>query len=558
MKKGAWLAWIIAGLLWWAAMPVPILAADDPSLPAYVEPDPKIIIADDRWLPVFEAGSQAVLNIPIKNVGGRALNTVISLNISDPKTMFFETDKMSLNRYISSFSDQTLYSLPITIPANIEPGTYPLSVNVSFESTSGSGGSESATVYVKITNELRQPQLKLFNVQMEGDQLEAGQSKVVRLIMRNDGDLPINNISLRLSGFSANGINLDNWPDTQYLTELKAGEIHPVEYKLRVGSKLESGTHALDLAVQYEDKHHRKYNQEQKVYLPVIGKGDQDDFVPRIMLDNYYLGGDYVQAGQTFPLTLVFRNTSDQKSVRNIKASLSSEGDIFAPVGSSSSFYFPIIPPNQTVEHTIILNPRPNADHKVYTLVAKLDYQDEEGNKLEEQETISLPVVKEMKLTTSDVEVPPEVYPGSPTSISLDLYNTGRSNIRNLMIKTEGDFEVQNGTLFIGSLEAGKDDYYDATLVIQKEGKLKGKVILSYEDEMGQVFQMEKNFTLTVMPAPPAPPMGPEMPVNEAGPGKIKKWMIFAGAAMLIMAVTAATIVRLRRRRKLKEVELDE
>jgi hypothetical protein len=339
---------------------------------------------------------------------------------------------------------------------------------------------------------------------------------------------------------------------------MEAGELHPVEFRLQAGSKMASGTYPLDLAIEFKDQYHRKYTQEQKVYLPVAGKGEQGDLIPRILLEDYYLGGDYVQAGQTFPLTLVFSNTSENVTVANIKVSLASEGDVFAPVGSSSSFYFPKIAPEETAEHTIWLHVQPNAEHKVYTLLANLNYQDEDGNKLEEQEAISLPVTKEIKLVTSEVITPTEVYPGSPTNITLDLYNTGRSTIRNLMINTEGDFEVQNGSLFIGTLEAGQDDYYDATLVVPQEGEYQGKVILSYEDEMGNTYQLEKPFTLNVMLPPEPPSFGPEMPMEEVGQSPVKKWMIAIGTLVVLAAVVTIILLRRRHRRRMKEVELDE
>jgi hypothetical protein len=337
MRKADWLAWFLAGLIWWA-VPLTALAVEDVQ---FVEQDPIILIANDRWMPVLEAGSQANLSIPIKNAGGRAYNVHISIGASD--SLPFETEKMSLDKYISSFTGTTIYSIPITIPGNIEPGTYPLSVNVSYENSSGGGGSESATVYIKITSNLRQPQLKLMGIQTEGDELKAGSSQVVKLNLKNDSDIPISSINLRLSGFSTDGINLDNWPDSQFVTAMEAGELHPVEFRLQAGSKMASGTYPLDLAIEFKDQHHHKYTQEQKVYLPVAGKGESDDLIPRILLEDYYLGGDYVQAGQTFPLTLVFRNTSENVTVANIKVSLASEGDVFAPVGSSSSFYFPKI-----------------------------------------------------------------------------------------------------------------------------------------------------------------------------------------------------------------------
>lgn len=72
MRKRVFWVFIWFLICWW--IPVPLSAADGPSddlpidvfIPEYTEPEPVIVIAADRWMPEFEAGSDSVLNIPIK------------------------------------------------------------------------------------------------------------------------------------------------------------------------------------------------------------------------------------------------------------------------------------------------------------------------------------------------------------------------------------------------------------------------------------------------------------------------------------------------------------
>ncbi|MGR6835229.1 COG1361 S-layer family protein [Syntrophomonas erecta] len=522
--------------------------------------DPQIVIGLDSWMPVFNAGEQTELNIPIKNVrSGAAKDVTMSLVVSDLNNFPFEMKKMSFSNYISHFSgnSNTSFSLKVNVPANVKPGTYPLEVSVSYKTETGGGGQETATVYVKIVNAFKQPELKLFNVTLPGEKLAAGQTAPVKLNMQNDSDLLIKNAELHLSGFSPTGISLEQSPDTQYVNSIEPHKIHPVTYQLHAHAKMESGTYPLDLTIKFRDSYDREYEQQAKVFITVAGKDSQDDLTPRIILDNYSIGGEYAQCGQSFPLTMFFLNTSTTTTVKNTKISLASEGDVFAPVGSSNSFYIPSIEPGSSIEKTIVLKPKNNAEHQIYTLTANIDYQDSSGNKYDEKDTISIPVIKELKLVTSAVETPAQVFVGSPTGLSIDIYNTGRSLIRNLMVRTEGDFEVQDGNLFIGNIEAGKDDYYDVTVIPQKEGSLKGQVIMEYDDELGQHFTLTKAFTLQAMPAPEPPHPGKEM-AEKAGPkSELKKWMIPAGIGMLLI-LAVILMVRRRRRKKLEEVTLDE
>lgn len=532
------------------------LLADDSIVPVTPPENPLVIIAAERWMPTFKAGETSDLNIPIQNRSNTPATQVrVSVDLGDIKTAPFEIDKMLLTRHIGYLTGTTLVGFKVTVPVNAKPQIYPLNVSVSWSSEQGAGGSESATVYVKIENDLKQPIVKLQTISFDGDRLPIGKSSMVSLVMFNDSDLPIKDLELKLSGFNSNGINLDRWPDTQFVDKMKAKEVKSIAYRLYIDPVMESGTYNLDLAVKYKDQHDTEYTKELKVYVPVSGKGGSDDLTPRIIIDNYSFGGEYAHAGQTFPLLLSLLNTSQSKAIKNLKVSLSSEGGVFTPVGSSASFYIADLPPQNQMDKTLTLKPKTGAENGTHSITATLDYQDDKGNKYTETEVISIPVTQPLQLTTSEVVIPDQVFAQSPTAISVDFYNTGRAVIRNLMITTKGGFEIQNGDIYIGNLEAGKDDYYDVTVIPAKEGKFNGIIILEYDDEIGEHYKIEKPFTLTAL-APQEMPMEPGMEEPQPEPDKFPRWMIPA-AGGLVLLVAAGLIIR-RFRKKRQEIDFDE
>ena len=532
------------------------LLADDPIVPVTPPENPLVIIAADRWMPTFKAGETADLNIPIQNRSNTPATQVrISVDPGDLKSAPFEIDKMLLTRHVGYLTGTTVVGFKVKVPTNVKPQLYPLNVSVSWSSETGAGGSESATIYVKIENDLKQPIVKLQTVSFEGDRLPTGKSSMVSLVMFNDSDLPIKDLELKLSGFTSNGINLDRWPDTQFVDKMKAKEFKSISYRLYIDSVMESGTYNLDLAVKYKDQHDTEYTKEYKVYVPVSGKGGSDDLTPRIIIDNYSFGGEYVHAGQTFALLLSLLNTSQSKSIKNLKVSLNSEGGVFSPIGNSNSFFVADLPPQGRTDKTLTLKPKTGAENGTHIITTTLDYQDEKGNKFTETEIISIPVTQLLQLTTSEVVIPDQVFAQAPTAISLDFYNTGRAVIRNLMITTKGDFEIQNGDIYIGNLEAGKDDYYDVTVIPAKEGKFNGIIILEYDDEIGEHYKIEKPFILTAL-APQEMPVEPGMEEPQPEPDKFSKWMIPAAGGLVVL-VAAGLIIR-RFRKKRQEINFDE
>lgn len=531
-------------------LPISVQASEEKYEP------PRIVIAKDNWMPVYQAGETVNLSIPVENLSSTsATNVRFSITPGDPASFPFEMDKMTFTKYAYSLSGNSVFSYKVTIPANTKPGVYPIAVNLTYDE----GGGESATVYVKIVNEYKQPELKLMGVDFEGDKLSAGKSVLIKLRLHNEGDLNLEKVELKLNGFSNQGINLDNWPDTQHIKAINGRETKLVEYKLIIDSKLESGTYPLDLNITYYDEHDKEYKKDAKVYLPIDGKGATDDLTPRVIVDNYYFPYEYVEAGQAFPLTVSFFNTSETTTVKNIKVSLNADELAFSPVGSSNSFFIAEINPRETIERSITFKAKVDAENRNYTINTDIDFQDSNGNKYTEKEIISIPVKQNIALTVSNIEMPPQIYLDTPTSLSIDFYNTGRTLIRNLIIKTEGNFEIQEGNFFVGNLEPGKDNYYDVTIIPHEEGEMEGKIVFSYEDNIGEQFTTEVPFTINSMMQEMPPMMEHDMDMSpEAGKFKLSKKVMVAGGGTLLLILALIALVIRRRKKKQEEVFLDE
>jgi hypothetical protein len=508
-------------------------------------------------MPVFKAGENATLSIPYENTSsGSAKDATISIVMSDPEKVPFKPDRMSFTNYASYIGNGSYSSsFKVNIPDNTKPGIYPISVTISYSSARGARGTVSSTVYIKIINENKQPTLKILAVDLGGDNLLAGSSRDINLQCKNDGDLNIKDIELRLSGFTPEGINLEKSSDIHYIDSIKARIVRSVGVTLHVNTNLKTGTYALDLNMKYKDENEREYTETTKVYIPVVGKGEQDDSIPRIIIDQYTYGGDFVLAGQDFRLNLSLINTS-QTAVKNIKVSLTSDGQIFSPVSNSNSFYINKIEPQERVEKILMFRAKLGAENQTYVINTSIDYQDSKGEKLNEKEVISIPVVQQVRLMASAVELPPEIFIDNPLSLSLDFYNGGRSIIRNLTIQTEGDFETRDGEIYVGNLEAGKSDTYDATIIPHKEGKLEGRILFKYEDDAGKLYELEKKINLQAITAPAVTFMEMNQPPVPGKQNLPRIWMISIGAAIVLLI--AIIIIRKRRKAKLEEVDFDE
>lgn len=536
-----------------------LLAANE----QFVTEEPKLVIGRHNSMPVFETGEEGTLIIPVENLhNGEAKNVNVSLVVSDVDKFPFELGKMSLQTSMSSIngnSSASAFFYKMKVAPNAESKTYPLGVKIDYSSQTGMSGSASDTIYVKIINDNESPLLKLMGIQLDNEQLDCGESKTVELKITNDGKMMARDIDIKLAGFTANGLRLDQALDTFSLTEFKGQEFKFIPFKIYADPSMESGSYPLDLIMKYKDEFNKEYSSEGKVYLTVEGAGPDGQnkkASPKLIIDNYSYAGEYTRAGEVFPLELSFLNTSQGKDINNIKISLSFEENIFSPVQNSNSFFIDNIPAGGSVQRVIRLKPKVDAANKNYNITVDIEYEDSKGSKYTGKELIGIPVIQEIKLLTSEIEMSPEAFAGTPLAISVDYYNTGRALIRNLMIHSEGNFKVKDGNVYVGNLESGKSDYYDVTITPEKEGKLSGKIVFDYDDDIGRHYQIEKAFELQVMKAQAPPMMNPPGDMEQNKEPTWKKPVLIGGGALALAIL--GWIIRKRRIKKKEEVSLDE
>jgi hypothetical protein len=178
---------------------------------------------------------------------------------------------------------------------------------------------------------------------------------------------------------------------------------------------------------------------------------------------------------------------------------------MFTPVDMASSFFIERIGRQETVNKVIKIKTKPDAQVKGYGLTITFEYEDGKGNAYDiqenpfkEEELITISVSQPIRLETGDVEVPGDAYVGSQANISCEFYNLGKSTMYNMIVKVEGDFDAGGTSYFVGNMEAGRNDYYDASITPTQAGETIGKILFTFEDPSGNKTVEEKEFTIYV------------------------------------------------------------
>lgn len=533
-----------------------------------------IKVAENRKKPMLEimdvkfeegnllSGQSNKVIVDLRNEGETDASDIeVSLGKESGKGIRF--DGYEEVKKIKSIKSQHFEAMPLKlyVDEDIESKTHEIELCIKYKDENDHVYEKKKKIHVDVDGEENQElDFQFENLVYPKEGINTSEDFVVAFDLKNLSQRDAKNVKVSID---AGSDLLPKSPSIKNIRSLSSKESTHLEYTLFAKDGIEAKNYPIKINVAYSLKGSgSEKNHEVSQYVGVYVKGDNSKLTPKVIIDNYSFSKEYVKTGESFPLTISFFNTNKNSHVRNVKVNLTSEGDVFAPVGSSSSFFINEIPKNNRAQKIIKLKPKVDADQKTYNITVDMEYEDAKGKQYTAKETIGVPVVQEVRFTTSSVELPSENYVGSPVGVTVNFYNLGRGVLRNMMIrteKTEGEFEIKDGDVYIGNLEAGKDDYYDISIIPSKEGKLAGKVIFEYEDTVGNRYTTEKEFHLEAMEEEMPPmeedPRMMEEEMKRQKQEKNKKWMMIGGA--IAVGIVGIYIYK-KRKKKAEEVSLDE
>ena len=288
--------------------------------------------------------------------------------------------------------------------------------------------------------------------------------------------------------------------------------------------------------------------------------------VPRVIVTGFNTEPAEVRAGSNFKLIVHLKNTSSKTAVSNMLFDMqapssgsegAAEAPAFLPASGSSSVYLDGISAGGTSDISIELNARADLVKKPYSISMSMKYEDSSAAQMSAVKPCD-PGIQDARFEFSKIEIAPEtVAVGEEANISCSLYNLGRVKMYNVKARFEGKM-IESDEQFIGNLDSGATGMIDAIVTAKEEtmDNTECKLILTYEDDAGNVSTAEEKFDLTVMPMSDAGDLDAMADIPEEQ-GGLPIGMILAAAVVVIVAVAVA-IVLIMKRKKAKRLEAEE
>ena len=291
-----------------------------------------------------------------------------------------------------------------------------------------------------------------------------------------------------------------------------------------------------------------------------------DGSVPRVIVTGFDTEPGDVKAGTNFKLVVHLKNTSKRTAVSNMLfdfqapaagTDAAAEAPAFLPVSGSSTVYLENIAAGGTKDISIELNARADLVQKPYSISLDMKYEDGNAAQYESGSSLAIPVKQEARFEFSRIQASPDtVAVGEESNITCSLYNLGRVKMYNVKARFEGD-AIEGQEQFIGNLDSGSTGTIDGIVTAVEESYEESncRLVLTYEDDAGNVSAVEQEFTMTVNAAEEIVDMGMD-DMAEAETGSSVPGILLAAAAVTVIGIIlAAVLIKNKKKKKLAAEE---
>lgn len=353
-----------------------------------------------------------------------------------------------------------------------------------------------------------QPRLMVESYTLSKPDLKPNESATLEIKLKNhSAKKNINNIAITLSDeaneISAIGVN------SGYIDKIIPNSTYTYTATIRATKTASEGVHKLAVSLEYEDDDYAQYTSTSQISInitkkkeakkPIKKKTTQNASRPQLIVTSYSLDGKYVSPSKSANLSVILKNESKDKFIKNLKLTISEEkNDIKF---KRETFFVDEIKPKGTYTLNIKLTAAKTAEIGEHKLVLASTYEDKYFTSFESTDNILINVKQKTALDYDGIILPKKLTQDDTATMEVNLMNTGKSAIRNAKISFDIDGLETGGVLFIGMIKAGESKTGSANFQVSssKLGDVKGTATLCYEDDFGKSYSESISLSSTII-----------------------------------------------------------
>ena len=523
-----------------------------------------------------EAGKKNDVVFFIKNISDNDSKSTLITAIDEGGKLGITGDNISSLAIESE--RYTRFKVILDVPAGTLSGKYPLKIHFTAVNSDGVISEQELTADIIVKSNVVRNALSVSEYNISNTNVKEGNIFDVDVTVKNGSGVDIKNARVELTSLDGQKFAM-NKGVPYVISDFKKDEEKTFKFTLIACSGITSVRESIAVECSYyldeadEESLQKSEGVVTVACLPKKSSGEDDRiFAPNIIIKSYDFGADYVTGGKTFPLSVVITNTSGVSAIKNLKVTVngaSGSGDkgiAFSPANSSNSFFFSYLAQGADAEINLDMLTRADAMPDSYPIEITFDYEYTTSDGTEKAnpvtETITIPVQQEDRFEVNSIDLPPECMVGEEVPVSCTFVNKGKSSVYNVEVELIGDTIMTNQQkLYIGNVDSGKEEYYDATFSVMEPGDFRGTVIVRYEDANGNLKEIEQDFEGYAMEMIFDEPVYDDgyiedMPEEQGGFPLWAKILLIAGGIIGGIAIAVVVVIIIVKKKKANDALL--
>lgn len=253
-----------------------------------------------------------------------------------------------------------------------------------------------------------------------------------------------------------------------------------------------------------------------------VGQCVDNSTVPNITIRNTSYGGTAVTAGSAFTLSVNATNGSPNLTTEKVTVSISLP-DTLTLNGGSSTVTVGDVGPGGNIPASFSLSAKagaasgPASITLTYSFYATVQGQ-VATTPYTVTQTVSVPIQQPDRFTLGTHQIDEMMYLGNEAIVTINFTNKGKTSLYNVSGEIKGVNLANPSSEYQGTLAAGAEGSLDFYVMANEVGVMSGEVVITYEDDGGEVRTATVPFSIEVM-EPYSPPIGPIDPLEPIDPG---------------------------------------
>ncbi len=382
----------------------------------------------------------------------------------------------------------------------------------------------------------------------------------------------------------------DNYPfvvtdelSRKIIRSLEDAQTNPFTYGVQVKKSLTNGAYTFNFTLRYRLKGKAEPEADKTeagmVFVtgaktPGSGGGgggggvSLPDPQAKLIVDSLITDPSAPQAGDTFDVKLMLKNTNEKQYIQNIKVSYTVDNDVLLPANGSSSFYIPKINAGETYELVIPVTARPDMPDSPVKMNLTMEYEDKKVSSVSANQVVILNVKQVQKIKLDQLVLPQgEVLVGESASFTMNIINSGRTTLYNVSAAMlDNDMFTTGGSSYIGNLEAGASKQMELDIYPNAEGAIDGTVRVTYEDANGNQQYEDVPYSIYASPVDdgsgdiydPIIEPTPEPTYEISNILENLPWWVYGSAGLFVICIVMLLAVAAHRRKAASMMDYDD